>query len=99
MRPRFDVAGQALKPRRYIGRTEATIKNEVKSAKVDDDRFVPMATAGMLRGIRIDSQLVDLPEEHRIVKLLAEHFGEHLPTFRRGVKVPVIPRGNTPGHG
>ena len=65
---------------------------------MDDDGLVPVVAAGVLGRIRIDGQLMNLSEQHRIFKLLREHFREHLPTLRRGVKAAVIMRLLPLGH-
>ncbi len=62
------------------------------------DGFVGMLTAGMLHGIRIDSELMDLPEENRVAVFAGEHLGINEPAFRRGVVVAVIRRGLAARH-
>ena len=49
---------------------------------MDAHRLVWMDPAGMLNGIGVNGQLVDLAEQYSVLELSGENFAEHRPAPR-----------------
>src|SRR6058998_2912957 len=62
----------------------------MKADEMDAHRLVPMMAAGVLDGVRIHRQLVNLSEENRVLELGGEHFLEHRPALRGGMERTLV---------
>ena len=62
MRPMPDRARYTLMQGRNAGRAKPTVQHKMKAAEVNDDGLVRVAAAGVLGGIGVHRQLMNLAE-------------------------------------
>src|SRR3954467_15160081 len=65
---------------------------------MDGYGLIGMWTAGVLDGVGVYRQLMDLSEEHRVAEFGADDLGEETPAFVRDVVVAGIARGAAQRH-
>ena len=74
MRPGRHTANKALETRRHSRRGKTLLEHKVEAHKMDAHRLVRMDPAGMLNGIGVNGQLVDLAEQDSVLELSGENF-------------------------
>ena len=99
MRPDLYLPGEILKAFGYIHRTKAQLQRHVKAGQVDPYGFVRVLAAGVLYGIGVDCQLVDLPKKYGVAEFSAQDFCINFPAFRGGVVIAIVGGGNVYRHG